>query len=355
MDWKKAGAIFLFSILCFTPYLFRETVFGSDSYYYMDSLGLSVSFVKIAAFLCFLASSFLIALIGEKRAKHGWLAFALSASWVLWIPFFYGFEDEVLAFPFLLASVWFCLDKKWIGAVFLLGLAFLISKISFVFSLALIPFNLVFGIPLVFALAGSFFFFFIRQGLVSIVSVAAQESRPVWNALLWAWLWIPVYFYARGIKKIDSFSWMLLVLCVLGFVNGKFAFFAVPFLAMELIAWVEKIPKKNRGGVAVLLVFFSSVMFGVSLWAAFWGPPIKADLSLIQDAGFLAWAEERPLKNTWSVGYWVEHELPGRATAWGGGEGWDKNYAGAFVLAGAHEAIDCPLITKEQNIAFYLC
>lgn len=349
MPSNKHVLVLLVFIACLA-YLLRDTVYGGDSYYFIEQFGYDLLGIKIIVCLGIGVTGFILFKLAEYyEIKNPTLVvlFALACPALLF--FLYKFEDDIMGFPFLLGAMYHYLKENDFFALIYLVWAGVIYHGSIVLLLG-------------FGLIGPWFYsllsllalvFFSNQLWGLLPTLTVTESHPVVNTLFWLWLWIPVILLLRRwwhqrqgpVNRLEKLG---LALALLGFINGKFVFLAVPVLSVLFVKWFESWRNSNMKRV---LPFFALGILLVSGFALFSGPPLQEDFDLIRET----LEESSEVMNSWSVGYWVNFVEPGRATAWGGGEDWDKNYSGKYVITGAWEELPCMPLKERKYTKTWFC
>jgi len=350
---REGVVILVFSVLALLPFLLRPTLYGFDPYYFMDQAGLQLWTVKLIVFgVLLLSNLFLVRIARHFTSRPLWaLVFAFSTP--AWVVYLFKFEDDLLALPFLLLSLDYMLwGKRWhaLASTIVAGIIF---KGALVWAVVYAFFFYGFW-PIV---AGAFLFF--PGGMWNLLpTFTVSESLPFVNSVYWFMLWIvPLFFLKKWrlgqLKRADRPQKLLFLFICFGILNGKFVAFAVPLLAAYLAMIWNGLDSKRQ----LLLIFFTVFFVGHTMLDIYSGPPSAEDLALIRAGITRADGLGEPFKNTWPVGYWVEHVSPGRSTARAGGV-WNQDFNGATVATHPERwwaMPGCRALHRTDNVHLWDC
>ena len=341
------------SLAFFLAYFLRSTVYGFDSYHYVNLFGLSTPMVAVLCFLSFLATGIIFYYIAGKKVTPWFLALGSPA----WLIHFFKFENELLAMPFIMLAIYFYLKEKDFHAIACLIPAGLIFKGSVVYLLAFVPASWLYVI-----LSSAVIIFSAPEWNFLLPISNVVESHFLTNTIYWGFLYIPFlkmlgdWFHDKQKPK-TRLEKATFLLCVMGVLSGRWVPFAVPFLALMLRDWLDR-----KGATPYLIVLLGTIVLFGSMWfVLLTGPPMPADFDLIREGERIAWIEDLPLKNTWPVGYWVESMFPGRSTARAGGN-WVQDFNNSVVIT--HSPLDdswkskfegCEGVRREKYSELYFC
>jgi len=343
---KHFLAIFLTGLFVACFNFARPFLMGADSYTFVNAicgktvwladvpvlskaffsiLPCNLLFFKLLLFFSMVFAAITIGYLGEVfNKKHGWLAGLFAFICPGFSLEFCKFEDDFLAFPFLMLANYFfvsglvekSLKKKLLG-IGLVCFSFEIWRGSVTYFFAYSFYSLIALI----ASAGIIFvngFFSTFFSLVPILkrlkefpftrTTLAYENIPFLAITQW-------FFGMIGLMKIPKkVFWLAVFWVCLGVLNPKFSFHAIPFLAIGLMSIfseaVEK-GKKVRVGrvefepvVAILVLVFAASVLGSGL-AVLANPPqpyhfeaVDLAVSVAKDNNVVFW-------NDWGFGYWI--------------------------------------------------
>ena len=317
--------LFLLSFSFLIPSLLREMPFGSDSQYFLnhacgkgvDNLETTPLLAKaffesipcepllwkvIPSFIIFFCALF-AGKMGELFHKEkGWMVGLFVFFSFAFIQQAFQFEDDVLAYPILYASLFFYMKAKvgkeklsginYLFAFGLLGLAGLFWK-GAIFYLLVYAFGNLLSF-LGFLLAN---FLFKANPITSVfININIGENVPFWGVLAH---FIPLligFIYIPAIIMPETLIWLLF-----GFFTVKFSFHAVPFLAIGFLHLLEANKENKR---LKNLLFLGSIVPLLSMVLIFGGFPQYDDLEMAQYVS--KYSNGRTIINNWGLGYLIK-------------------------------------------------
>ena len=337
---RKFLAIFCLALLPFLYYSLRSDITGYDSYHYLNlvcgieegiagellgtQLALScipcnILAIKFVMFVSYFLSLLAIVKLGELfDDRHGWLAALFLSLGIVFLRDFTQFENEIFAFPVILwATYYFYRKTTWqnqYASLFLFAVASqfwgaswlmfvvlaLISfdtkihdgKITFfVFKKWMVPVQALPNIAIAFHLLVKSF----EENIhILLPNLAVKENSIIYSVP--SLLLLPLGMI--GLGKFKRLVFPGFVFLVIALVNPKFAFFAVPFLAIGLTQTM----KMHR----VLPYFFVPLAIFLALFSPIvllFQEPTQPMLDAIDYAVELA--DGNNMQNNWGIGYMV--------------------------------------------------
>jgi len=255
----KVFCLILFCFLAFISYLLRPTLFGFDSYAHLnlikygfvgpllnapvanlvfglfpDSLLFVKFFMLLSAILCIVAIFSIVAkFYGERLA---WISTFILIGFSPVVLFTFGeFENELLAYPCILWSIYFLLNSKWLYSLICACYGLLFWKWVYYltwmqqFGSRVIETNLFSGVLNLWFL------------LPFVVGIVFLKKKNKWLAVL-------------GLFSVGLWLW-----------NGKFVVFLLPFLALSIAnAWDLLKRHENVRKYLLILAFFGIIGWNVT-------------------------------------------------------------------------------------------
>lgn len=325
--WQLLGL----GTLLFLPYFIRPDLVGADSYYFLNQSSFSIPEIKIVLLGVFLTCLFFIQKLGQLFGNKytGWL---VNLSPLLLIEAL-KFENDVFAYPFLIAGLYFFYkwargEGSWLNIIagfIAMGLGTVIWKggllyifgITLPFSLGVIPI-LVYLFPFALIITQLF------------PNLGVSEGLP--------FMILGVMLLITGILSLKQGTKMLTYwFLIMGILQNKFLVHVTPFLALGL----EDRLVKKFGSVPLWLFFIPFVY-----WIVIFTMPPTADQWEMVEAGIEAQTPELPLITDWDYGYWAIYlgaDVPYY--------GWipleqDFNRNGIMLT---REVLDCPRICVKED------
>lgn len=297
----KWTCLVLFCFFAFSAYLLRPTLFGFDSYAHLNfvkfgfdsSLGNqpvanfvfglfpdSLLFIKLfmvfSAILCIVGIFCIVArFFGERLA---WISILLLVGLSPTILMYFGeFENELLAYPFIIWGIYFLLIKDFRKSIVCFAFSLLFWKwvfyLTFVqsFGLDVIEMNLFSGILNLWFL------------LPFVVGIVFFFKIDKWILLL-------------GMGSIGLWLW-----------NGKFVVFLLPFLALSLAnTWILLEKQETLRKMLLMLGIFGLIGWNITYFIA---SPNDNDWFLVDKA--IQTSKDLNLQLYADVGYdyWITYKL----------------------------------------------
>jgi len=222
--------------------------------------------------------------------RTAWISiFLLLALSPIMLFEFGKFENELLAYPFIVFAIYSLLDKKWFA-----GLTGLIASLVF------------WGWP--------YYFTFALSSSNSIMEMRLFSGLLPLFGLVFV---VPLIFLCKdkkilvgGLLSIAMFLW-----------NAKFFIFLMPFMALGLGNLIEILRDREQlQNFVYILAFFLIIGFNIAFILA---QPTNLEHETIFSAVTYAKDNNLSLKNDWSFGYWIlDHGIDTKN--YGGGT--DTNY-----------------------------
>ena len=308
--------LFLFAIivfLCSIGLFVRQSLFGFDSYafkafvctgwnktlgsnplatYFFELMPCNLLFFKVVMFVSLLLSLWFIFLIVKKffEERTAWISIFLLLSLSPIMLFEFGkFENELLAYPFIVFAIYSLLNKKWFAGLSGFTASIVFWGWPYYFTFGLSSANIVMEMKLFSGLLPLF-------GLVFVVPLIFlfKDKKILVGALL----------------SVVMFLW-----------NAKFFIFLMPFLALGLGNLIEILKNREQlQNFVYMLAFFLIIGFNIAFILA---QPTNLEHNLIEEAVTYSKENNLSLKNDWSFGYWIlDHGID--TGVYGGGS--DTNY-----------------------------
>jgi len=396
MKPKQYLAITAIAFLFFLANLARPLMAGADSYAFINGVcGLTnwisdippLAFAFFSALPCdfflfkfllfsfMLLASFGVALLGSVFfKKRGWMAGLFVFMFPGWFLEFLKFENDFLAFPILMFANYFffkgVVEKSFWNKVFGLVLVFFslgfwngAATYFFAFSFYSIA-SVLFSAVIVFVLGW-------EQLLSSLVPIWGKlgeeflkikmvfENLPGYGLTQWVFGSIGVLGVPRKLWAVTGF-WMLF-----GLLNAKFAFHAIPFLAVGLVGLVNRALESGRkervwGFEFNPIVFVVGVLFVATVVGGLLSvqeqPPQEFHFSVLEDGLELARSEDVLFWNHWGFGYWVEF-IGGSPSGTGGTWTVVEWVADSVVVEQVRFFSDprCELVRSVEDIGLWRC
>lgn len=358
--FKKLLAVFLVSLLAFSPIFFRPMPFGMDSLFYLretcekggfegEPTGAKIAFsllpcdiflLKVVFFFaCFLSAAFAM-LTGSLFSKKGWLAGILVFATPIWLLEFWKFENDGLAYPILFCAAWLFysgLQKKSLSRKILAIVLVLLAQTIWTGSvLWLIAFSLSwFWIAIITLPALAINFYDFIQKIVP--TFGTTESLPGYGLLYQLFL-ITAIMYAKHLPLMLA---PITFFTLIAFINAKFAVHASFVLSIAATKQLEKAHSTLFKylpliGVAVVSLFLASMIQEL--------PPDSQELAAAEFAVSLA--EGETICNDWGTGHMVRY-LGGKPLAVGGGQQLCGGCKDCIVLS--YREFDCKQVNETLN------
>jgi hypothetical protein len=314
--------------------------------------------IKSILFLLCFSSVLILAKIGELfNKKDGWLTgfFALVFTNAFYFRFF-DYENDTFSYPLLLVGLYYFAKKDYVKALFFVGIAGLIwhGAIFYViaFGLTWWPAMVIAGIILLIVNP--------MQLAVLLPNVFLGENMPIIGMT-------NLKFTIIGfVTKYMPFFRQIFFFCVIGFMNGKYAFHLIPLLSIScMLLYAEKNKRIIASSLNDKFYFFLLenkfkvlnnaqmflVLIGLSCYLAglpqiFEAMPTQADWNAIKTT----MSYGLPIQNDWDYGYWIAWAR-GKPSAWGGGE--YNNYSGSGVRLTMFFQKDCELLKDFNTFKVY--
>ena len=354
---KQYLAITAIAFLFFLANLARPLMAGADSYAFINGVcgftnwisdippiafaffsALPCNFIlfKFLLFFFMLFASFGVSLLGSVFfKKRGWLAGLFVFMFPGWFLEFLKFENDFLAFPILMFANYFffkgVVEKSFWNKLFGIGLVFLAFGFWYGSATYFLAFSAYSFVSVLF-FCGIIFMVGWKSIVNTLVPIFAKlggcffsikmvfENAPGYGLTQWVFGVLGVLGVPRKLWVITGF-WM-----VFGLLNAKFAFHAIPFLAVGLVGLVDRALESGRRESVLGFEFNPIVlMVGVLFVASVGGGVLSVQEQLPQEFHFsvleegleLAVDENVLFWNHWGYGYWVEF-LGGSPSGTGG-------------------------------------
>jgi len=322
-----------------------------------------------------LLASFGVALLGSVFfKKRGWLAGLFVFMFPGWFLEFLKFENDFLAFPILMFANYFFfkgvvgkkLTDKTIGLVLvLLSLVLWYGSATYFFAFSfysiasvLVSVGIVFVLGwqnLVNALAP----IFAKLGEDFFKIKMVFENTPGYGLTQWVFGSIGVLGVPRKLWLVTGF-WM-----GFGLLNAKFAFHAIPFLAVGLVGLVDRALDSGRKEsvwgfefnpivLTIVILFVASVVGG--LLSVQEQPPQEFHFAVLEEGLELARDDNVLFWNHWGYGYWVEF-LGGSPSGTGGTWTVIEWHPDSVVVEQTRFFVDphCVLVRGVEDIGLWRC
>jgi len=325
--------------VCSIGLFVRQSLFGFDSYawkqlvctgwhatlntnplapYFFELMPCNLLFFKMVMFVSLLLSVWFIFLIVKKffEERTAWFSIFLLLSLSPMLLFEFGkFENELLAYPFIVFAIYSLLNKKWFA-----GLTGLIASLVF------------WGWPYYFTFFGG--------------NVLEQQLFSGLLPLFGLIFVVPLIFLCKdkkilvgGLLSVAMFFW-----------NAKFFIFLMPFMALGLGNLIEILRNREQlQNFVFILAFFLLFGFNVAFILA---QPTNLEHEIIFEGVNYAKDNNLSLYNDWSFGYWILDK--GLDTGVYGG-GTDTNYFSLkkpFVAITSKDlsGMGCSLINQSSTL-----
>jgi hypothetical protein len=345
-----------------------------DSYYYLNAvcvkdilrnepplsqiifslLPCNLPLIKILLFFCCFFSSITLALTGEIYSKkHGWKAGFLGFLSPYFFFEFMKFENDQLAYPFLFAATYFFLksfqEKKLLNQSIAAGLL--------LFSALIWPGTLVYIIILAF-LPGIFLLAAIPVLVVGWKTLAdyvigwageVAENAHLIAIGLYGSLTVGILGWIKqGKLQLELFIPGTIAL-LLGIWNAKWGFFAVPFLAVGFVSFLDRLSEKW----AWIEKLFEIVIVGIILISFVFiliKPPTTEEHQVAQYAVSLA--DGNTIQNDWDLGYLIKW-YGGKTNSYGGN--FNDSPFGQPGITVTYQTLNCTLLKSMGGRNVYRC
>lgn len=333
-------AMTLISIVFYIPMFLRTANFpflGNDSYYYLNYIFYDVplhvstsSFVTDFVFGLFPANLLTIKLVMLgltilsliifyetvefiKKGK-GLLAssFLLSAFWFSWI--FLKFENDLIALPFVLLSLYFIVrftykqtaKQEWLDEDIVLSLFFLfIAVIIWQYAvLFIIAYLIITKGHKMYWFAFALFLPFLPKLLryLFTFSFKISENAPIKGLLILCFF---SFLYFKDIRLKETFP-VVIIFTVLTAINYKVIHILIPILFLSFTNLHLKANKQIKFAILFILVLF----FSIAIYQNLITYPTNQDYELITIGVSTAKELNKEIYFQWSVGYFaIWHKL----------------------------------------------
>jgi hypothetical protein len=267
----------------------------------------------LSTILCIVAIFKLVTYFYDERLA--WISVFLLVSLSPIVLFGFGeFENEILAYPFIVWGVYWFLTKRY--------------------SKALISF----GVSLGFWLWLGYFTFF-NFG----VSDWAIEQN-MFAGLLNLWLLLPFIFLVPLLK--GKLRWFGLISVCFLLWNFKLVVFALPFIVLAITEGLLLLKEHQTLRKSLyILAFFSLIGFNI---AFFIQQPTQNDVIFVKETIQLSKDTNLPVFNDWSYGYWLWAEGYKTNNNPGHEEIFDFNKNGIYLT---EKDTNCLLINEKKEFA----
>lgn len=314
-------------IVAFIPYFFRENIIGTDSYNTLLLFPLPFWAIKTILLACTITACISIGWLARKILEEkAWIAGLLPWASPIFAQFFWNYENETIGFTIacIAIALWFSEKQKsfWHSEnkQLAIGLAIISALFWQANLLVLLSFSLGYLVSFV-LLTATFLLLFWNKIGAFIPTTAVQENFPGFGLLFQGGLLLGL----MEIKKCKTIALPALFFLALGFLNQRFAVFAIPFMAVLSAGFF--LNKKN-GLIRYCVLIMTVIVF---LQTPFWSfslPPTSQELLATELAIEMAGGET--IYNSWGTGYWIDY-YGGKAFAHAGGV-WDLNCTNCIVL-----------------------
>jgi hypothetical protein len=343
MWFKKARhylAMILISILFYVPLFIRSDNFpflGNDSYYYLNyifhdtALHVSTSsFVTEFVFGLFPANILIIKIImliltilsliifyetvELIKKNRGLIAslFMLSAFWFAWI--FIKFENDLLAFPFVLLSLYFIVryiykttpKQEWFDKDIILSLLFLfLAVIIWQYTvLFLFAYLLLTKYHKMYVFACVIFIPFLPKLIKFIFtfSFKISENAPIKGLLILCFF---AFLYLKDFRLKETFT-TIIVFTILTAINYKIIHILIPILFLNF----SNLALNNNYKIKYTIIFLLVLFLSIGMYQNIITYPTHKEYELITIGVSTANELNKEYYINWSIGYFgIYHNL----------------------------------------------
>lgn len=315
---KIVFLVLILAVIPFAWYSLRPTLVGYDSYHYLNlvcgkeqgleretpGMQLVMPFIPcdvltikwIMAF-CYFASLLALLFIAQLfHKKNSWMAIIFVSLGLIFLRSFTLFENEVFAFPLILwGTYFFLMDPHWKKqamsfALFLTAACFWLPSWLMLVVLAIPLFKK--HLPLALVSAYLLIMHFGRHIHTLLPNQAVKENSIVYS--------IPsLFLLPLGMLGLSKHKQLLapgFIFLLIALLNPKYAFFAVPFLAIGLVevTKIHEIVKMFLISLALMLAVFAPAVLLAQ-------EPTTDTLNAIDYA--VQQSKGQELQNDWGIGY----------------------------------------------------
>lgn len=371
----------LFGLCClvFFPYLLRPNLIGADSYAFANvschqtplknvpALSLIVfsaipcSFLafKLLLFACFTVSTLLVGKLGGLYSKNGWLAGVFIFLSPYWLKYFTHFEDDQLAMPFLVLSLYLFFkgkqENKLLPQALAVGIACLTTLliwnggIFFLFGLAMTS-------AIGFAVAYPLLLFNFKKLFYSIKPM--HSAGTVLETIPFIGFYF-LYLLIIGFRGLPTgFIPMVWLFSMFTLMQAKWHILLMPLLAVGVIRVFEGLDKLRKIFLCVLLV----VLMGAFMFSGiFIQQPHPSNYAGVEFGVEKSIDLNVPIYNDWSWGHLVEY-FGGEPSAKAGATPQPLGrFAGVIITdksldsVGSWVTTDCVLLESFRDLNVFHC
>lgn len=320
---NKKYIILLFLALTLVPLaslLLRPSMVGVDSYSFINAickkepipkgteplsllifelLPCNLLALKLFTWVFYLFLIGILALLGYHFwGKNGLIVPLFAFLSLYWLAFNWELENDMLATPFLWLSIWLMLkNKKFEALILILLTGYFLWGGAWLF-LILLGLSYLPALLVAIVVIGINFHAIIEAILPNAIVAENTIFGGMFTLFLLCIGWLG-YYYNKKLQPLQKQAFLFIPLAIL---NGKYAYQAIPFLALGFAGMREKlIPYWKLVTITAAIVMFFIICYGMTQTF-----PKPGTLESVEYAVNLAKSENKQLLNDWDLGYYVE-------------------------------------------------